>query len=291
MYTAEHQAMATRFTLQIKCDNEADSKAVFYEAFNLLDQLELTLSRFVADSDISRINALREGQDTYIEDDTWNILKKAIGLSNLTDGAFDIGVGEYMNIFRGGKEGILNEKEVDEALKVAHKTKANASLYVDPDQPRVYCLKEGMKLDLGAIGKGHALEKLKDFLDELKINVFTIDAGDSTVLVGDSASEDKTWPYQLTSANNTKNIKLCNASISASGTYWQGAHIFDPRTGTNRLATYCDRVWVCAGDAAVADALSTAFFILSKEDIVKCIGQIPELQWVAYSKNGVIKMI
>ncbi|NER19015.1 FAD:protein FMN transferase [Spongiivirga citrea] len=291
MYTEEHQAMATQFRFQIQTEHEETSKAIMQEAFAIVDDLELTLSRFIPDSDISRINRLKKNEHLPIELETWEIIKNAIAISKKTYGAFNINVGEYMNIFKGAKEGILNANEVNDALKKAYKISTEASIYVDPDQPKVYCINEGIKIDLGAIGKGYALDSVKDFLEENGINIYTLEAGDSTILSGNNASPNTSWSYQLTSPTDCKNVQLKNTSISASGTYWQGAHIFNPKTGRNELKDQFDRVWVCTDNAALSDALSTAFFVMPEEELKEVVNQIDSLNWVAYIKNGKIETL
>lgn len=291
MYTNEHQAMATRFRFQIQTESEETSQAILQEAFTIVDDLELMLSRFIPDSDISRINRLRKNEQLHMEYETWDIIKNAININKNTLGAFNINVGEYMNIFKGAKEGILNAKEVTTALEKAHKIANEGSMYIDPEQPVVYCIKEGIKLDLGAIGKGYALDKVKNFLEELGVTIYTLEAGDSTILSGENASHNSSWSYQLTSPSDVKNIELKNASISASGTYWQGAHIFNPRTGKNELKGQFDRVWVCSNNAALSDALSTAFYVMSEEELKKTVNQINDLNWIAYVKDGKIEVL
>lgn len=288
MYIAEHEAMATRFVLEVECADETVANAFFSEAFRLVDELELILSRFIPDSDISRINALAEGKHVMIEHESWELLKKAIEVMAWTAGAFDIGVGKYMDVFRAGKQGLLNEKEVLQAQQKLYHEKQKAAIYIDPDEPRAYKVKEGMHLDLGGIGKGFVLEKISNHLSECGAKAFKLNAGDSTLLMKSDTGQQ--WPFSLVAAQSEQQVELSNTSISASGTYWQGQHIFDPRTGTNTFQALYDRVWVCADDASYSDALSTAFFMMPEPEICEVLQNIPGLRWVACSKKGKIEM-
>ncbi|TRX61414.1 hypothetical protein FNH22_04990 [Fulvivirga sp. M361] len=289
MDAIEHEAMATRFVLEVADSDSAAIHSVLGQACQLMDELELTLSRFVPDSDISRINDLKEGNSVLIENESWEVLKKSIRVMLWTSGAFDVGVGKYMDIFRAGKQGLLNDKEVIHALQKVREEKENASIYVDPDEPRVYKIKQGMYLDLGGIGKGFALNEMSEYLVRQEVKAFKLNAGDSTVLV--RSTEDQSWPFSLAATNDEVQVEIMNTSVSASGTYWQGQHIFDPRTGTNSFQPLYDRLWVCADDPAYSDALSTAFFLMTEPEILDVWQEIDGLRWVAYAKEGKIKML
>ena len=144
--------MATRFALEIDCPDSSYADSLFREVFQLIDELELTLSRFVPDSDVSRINNLKEGENVMIENESWEVLKRSIQVMAWTGGAFDVGIGKHMDIFRAAKQGLRNDREVINAQKMVHEEKQKASIYVDPDEPRVYTVKEGMHVDLGTPG-------------------------------------------------------------------------------------------------------------------------------------------
>ncbi|MBV6646161.1 MAG: FAD:protein FMN transferase [Cyclobacteriaceae bacterium] len=282
--------MATNFKLSLDHESIAECQSIAHEIFQRVDDLELRLSRFVADSDISRISRMKAGQEMHLDYETWTILKRAMEFNKLTFGVLDVGVGEHMNIFRGLKQGVLNESEVKEALAIAQQQKSQALLLIDPDSPKVYCEHEGIKLDLGAIGKGFALDSVQEILQDWRVRHYSLKASDSTILVG-SENTDYEWTYNLTSELDEFRISLNNCSVSASGTYWQGAHIFDPRTGSNSYKSEYDRVWVCCDDATTSDAMSTAFFMLSKLEIISCIEQLPAVRWVAVSTDGKIEML
>jgi len=284
MQTFEHQAMATRFTLQISGEEEDYARTAAKKCFEKIDELEQKLSRFLPDSDISRINRMKEEDELIVDLETWAILKEAIRIGGLSRNTFDIGVAEMMDIFRAGKEGILTPREIQPALEQAFREKQQGSLFIDPDDPRVYCIREGIKLDLGGIGKGFALDRLHDIMDEYEIGAYALNAGDSTIAVRTENERSQPWTYTLSSAEENRKISLRNDSVSASGTHWQGNHIFDPRTGKNTLRFY-DRVWVCCELAIHSDAFSTAFFLLSEKEIEDVISASDEIKWTAVVKD------
>lgn len=286
MHSFEHQAMATQFLIRIENETDDYAENAAIQCFQLLDALEAKLSRFVADSDISRINKMTNEDQLPLDTETWQVIQKAIQVQQWTSGTFDIGVAEHMDIFRAAKQGILNEFEMNQALTQAQEAKLGASIYLSPDGPIIYCIQPGMRFDLGGIGKGFALDQLAVLLDDLEVTTYSISAGDSTVMVKNQPSVKTHWEYDITSATERKKLSLSNVVVSASGTFHQGNHIFDPRTGSNTAISEFERIWVASENAAYSDAFSTGLFLLSVEEIEILVDGIPEITWVAYSKGG-----
>ncbi|WP_268124908.1 FAD:protein FMN transferase [Roseivirga pacifica] len=287
----EHQAMATYFKLTIYNEAAEYAENAAQQAFNLIDELEDKLSRFRPDSDISRINKLKKDEHLPIDFETWEALKMAIACHTESHGTFDVGVAEHMKIFRAGKEGILNEYETHKALEKAQAMKTQASIYVDPEQPRVYCVNPGMYFDLGGIGKGYALDKVDELMQELEIKTFTFSAGDSTLMIKNDVSVKPYFTYQITAKLDKHRLDLGNISVSASGTFHQGSHIFDPRTGQNDFKPNFERVWVAAKNATYSDAFSTACFILSLPEIEEIVQTNEQIEWVAYAIDGKLTIL
>ena len=287
----EHQAMATYFKLNIFNESPEYAKNAAQQVFNLIDDLEEKLSRFRPDSDIARINKLKKDEQLPIDFETWEVLKLAINCYADSLGTFDIGVAEHMKIFRAAKQGILNEYETHKALEKAQKEKNQASLYVDPEQPRVYCVEPGMYFDLGGIGKGYALDKVDELMQELEIKTYTLSAGDSTLLIKNDPSIKPYFTYPIASRFNREILELSNVSVSASGTFHQGSHIFDPRTGKNDFQPSFERVWVAATSAGYSDAFSTAFFILTLPEIEEILKTNDQISWIAYSIDGKLTIL
>lgn len=290
-YEFEHQAMATQFHIEIVGETREDAEHAAMLCFRRIDELELILSRFVPDSDISRINRMESGDELMLDHETWQVLKQSIEIQLQTQGAFNIGIAEYINIFRATKEGILSHFEMTNALKTAFGETQKASVYVDPEIPKIYCLHQGMKFDLGAIGKGFALDQLNLLLEELEIDNYAINIGNSTVLVKGRSKEEVYWGFTLSSTKEEIPLELNDVAISASGTFYQGDHIFDPRTGLNSFEKLYDRVWVASKSAASSDAYATACFLLEKPILEEIVLNNSEVAWIALSEQGKIEFI
>ena len=282
--------MATEFHIQFMEEDDINHQ-VAIACFELIDELESKLSRFIPDSDISRINRLKLNEELLLDVETYDCLKMAIEVNQWTNGAFDIGVGEFMNIFRGYKEGVLNYSEHRNALSQALEEKQAGSIYLDPDEHKIYCVQPGIQLDLGAIGKGFALDYIAEMIQREGIKNFTLSASDSTILVFQDGKHQQESTYKLAANEEEIEVELQNESVSASGTYWQGNHIFDPRIADNTSDIRYDRMWVCCKKASLSDAFSTGMFLLNEDEVENIVYQSDAINWAAYSQNGKIVQI
>lgn len=287
----EHQAMATYFKLVICFEEEAYAISAADQVFELIDQTEQRLSRFIPDSEISRINRMKSGDQLALDFETWEVMKQAFHAQQLSQGAFDIGVARHMDIFRATKQGILTDFEMHKALEKVQYEKSSCAFYLDPDQPLIICGEPGMQFDLGGIGKGYALDLVKRKLAELEITTFSLSAGDSTLLLGNDTERKAHWSYPVAAKYEQRVLPLANCSVSASGTYYQGKHIFDPRTGDNDFEAAYQMVWVCAKTAMLSDAFSTAAFMLAPDQMEACINSSEDILWMAYSSDGKLHFV
>ncbi|NER14421.1 hypothetical protein GWK08_13285 [Leptobacterium flavescens] len=287
----EHQAMATQFSIQLIHEDKEYAQSVAQSCFMRIDELELKLSRFIPDSDISRINKMQDGTELLLDYETYDCLKKSIEVMQLTNGIFDIGMAKLTDVFRGFKKGILNMAEYKNAIKEVFEEKQQGSIYLDPDEKKIYCIKEGIKIDLGGIGKGYALDQIALILNEHRIDSYALNAGESTVLVKNHPDRKPFWEYGIASMKSEKELKLKDTAVSASGFYWNDRHIFNPRTGNNDQTPEFERVWLSCDEAAYSDAYSTAFFLMNEAEIREVIKSTDTINWGAYSKDGEIHFI
>jgi len=250
-----HNAMNTVFQIFISGENEQYAEQVALEAFNEIDLLEDLLSRFRPNSDVSKINSLNEGKYAVVGEDTFKCLAKAVELFDLTDGSFDISLGDEIQSWKDNKTSMNQPTQ----SKMHY-------LFLDPQNFTVLVNKK-INLDLGGIGKGYAAEKIADIFTEWEITNYLINCGNSTVKVK-STDTKLSWPISLTNPITNKVFKeytLENNSISSSGIK-KGNHIIDPATiapiDNGRISC-----WVCSNDTIKTDVLSTAFMILDQENI------------------------
>ena len=139
-----------------------------------------------------------------------------------------------------------------------------------PQQFSLRCGAGKLEFDLGAIGKGFALDRMAEVLREWSCPAFLLVAGGSSVLAGDAPAGTPGWSCGLGDDHSPRRYWLKNASLSGSGLAVKGKHILDPRTG--QPARRRDRVWALTDTAAESDALSTACMVLDETEIAAVLG-------------------
>jgi thiamine biosynthesis lipoprotein len=237
-------------------------------AFSLVDRLEDELSRFRPNSDITRINHLRRGERTRVGVAAFECLLIAQHLFVLTGGAFDVTIGTGL-----------------------------ASLVLDADDSTVTADADGVRVDLGGIGKGYAVDLMADVLEEWGLQRAMVHGGFSSVLAIEPPEGQDGWPLTLSDPGDASHVlvrrSMRQMALSASGVR-KGDHIVDPRTGAaarERKAAWAAlaRPATAAGPhegpriapAAVADALTTAAMLLDVEKLEQLCAASPGLElWV-----------
>jgi len=126
-----------------------------------------------------------------------------------------------------------------------------------------------LEFDLGAIGKGFALDRLAEVLREWICPAFLLIAGGSSILAGDAPPGSAGWSCGLGDDHSPQRYLLQQGSLSGSGLAVKGPHILDPRTGLP--GTLRHRAWALANTAAESDALSTACMILTEPEIAEIL--------------------
>jgi len=121
---------------------------------------------------------------------------------------------------------------------------------------RVVSSAKTLRLDLGGIGKGFALEHGREILLRYGYSQALLSAGDSTVLALEPPHGTKGWPVQLELDGHTETLELANEALSCSGKTVRGEHIFDTRL--RKYATIRNRIYVRMSSPALSDAFSTA---------------------------------
>ena len=266
-----HEAMATVFEVHGVHPDERYAAQAAQAAFDLTDRLERELSRFLANSDITRINHLAAGESTRVSPSTLECLVIARHMFDLTGGAFDVSIGTGL-----------------------------PSLDLDADDFLVRATEGGVRVDLGGIGKGYAVDRMAELLEEWGLGMSLVHGGFSSVLALQPPSGCEGWPLTLSDPSAPSRVlarlSVRQTALGASGLR-KGDHIVDPRTGEpvrGRLAAWvavprppAARAEAVEEDeprlaaAAVTDALTTAFMLLSPEEIKGLCERSPGLEaWI-----------
>jgi thiamine biosynthesis lipoprotein len=257
-----HDAMATFNHIDISHDHEHYARQAAQAAFQEMDQLIGSLSRFEEGSDIWQLNCAGAGVPVLLARETYECLKLAKQMSHLTRHAFDITIGPVFACWADG----------DDDLESARKRSGIDLLNLCDDELSAQLSVDGMKIDLGGIGKGYIVDKMAEVLEEWEVPRSLINSGGSSILALDPPLGAEGWSVTC----GDRSFRVTQTAVSSSGMAVKGNHIMDPRTG---LPVADDgRYWCMAPTAAIADALSTAAIVMNSEEIGALCEQCPEIK-------------
>ncbi|MCK4628833.1 MAG: FAD:protein FMN transferase [Sedimentisphaerales bacterium] len=226
-----HEAMATTFEIFIVHNDPVYAEQAAWAAFDELDRLEKELSRFVENSDISRLNALPPNQPLLLGPEAFNCLRLAQQIYHETDGAFDVTIGSLMACLLNKDKSLRSPTQ--EELKLAREMTGLHLVLLDESEFTVQLAREGVQVDLGGIGKGYAVDRMAALLREWGIDTALIHGGSSSILAMDGPPGTKGWPLTISNPDNCQDIlmriDLKNQALSGSGLR-KGRHIIDPRS-------------------------------------------------------------
>lgn len=264
-------AMDTVITLKI--EKRDDSEAIFAECEEIITDTEILLSKHFEKSEVSAFNDSEEGISLSAE--TLELIKLSLDVSENTGGAFDITCEPLTALWDITSEEpvIPAQSEIDNALSMIGYSK------LLPEENSVTKLEPSVRIDLGGVGKGYALGLVVEYLEEKGVKYGTVSFGGNIGIVGTKPDETE-WKIGIKNPRNTDNIigtlALPGGYTAVSGDYERyfisdGVryhHIIDPATG-HPVNNGVQCVAIICDDAALADALSTACFVLGYDKTIE----------------------
>ncbi len=244
------------------------------EALNEIERLDRQLSHYKPDSDISLMNAHAREQWVRLEPKLYHLLKQCATIWEQTAGAFDITMQPLVQAW-GFHDGNYRVPPDDEIASILTQTGMQRVLW-DDEEFLIYFTSPGIEIALSAVGKGFALDEAAAVLKCYDVERAVLHGGQSSILAIGAPPDAAGWEFAIRNPMNKdevlETVYLCDESISTSGDYEQFfevdgkrfTHILDPMTG--KPVEGMAAVTVIAPTAAEADALSTAFFVLGRED-------------------------
>lgn len=265
-------AMGCLFEAIVWGDDADWCAGVAREALGVVEDLDQQLSHYKSTSDITRLNAWASHSPVRVEPGLFGLLSQCAEWTRITGGAFDVAVGALLDCwgFHTGAGRVAGAEEISEAMSRS----GMAHVALEPETDLVHFLRPGIRLNLGAVGKGYALDCAAELLRRYGVTRALLHGGLSTILAVGTAPDPDV--RRLTVRNPVggqflATVEIADNALATSGAYHQFVeaegvrygHIIDPRTGwpSDTVIT----VSVVARSAAAADALSTALFILGPE--------------------------
>jgi FAD:protein FMN transferase len=263
--------MGVPFRIVLYAADKPQADAAAAAAFARVSELNSILSDYDTDSELSRLSQTAgSGRAVKVGDDLWTMLRRSQQLARKTEGAFDITCGPVVSLWRKARRA----KELPGADKLAEARAAvgHEKLVLDLRARTARLTAPYMRLDLGAIAKGYAVDEAMQVLRRSGIRSALV-AGSGDMAVSAPPPGGNGWrialsPVDAADATPTEFVLLREAALATSGDLFQFveidgvrySHIVDPRTGLG--LTDRSLVVVIAKDCTTADALSTAVSVL-----------------------------
>ena len=271
-------ALGTTFRVLLVAPGERFSRDELQtRILETMDEIDRLASTWREDSELSRFNANRSEAWIETSAEFCDAVDRALEISRLTDGAFDITVGPLVNLWGFGPDGSVTMPPADERLRAVLVDVGYEQLQTRCDIPAVRKQSGSIYIDLSGWAKGHAVDRLGELLDQSGFKDYLVEIGGELKLRGKNAQGLK-WAVAVEAPSTTKRVphsvlRLTNTGVATSGDYRnffdhdgkQYSHTIDARTGypvSHALAA----VTVVNESTAYADAMATALLVLGPKD-------------------------
>ena len=257
-----------------------------------IHKVDELMSDYKSDSEISEVNRDGFRRAVKVSESTYQVLKKSVEISKLTDGAFDITVGPLVDLLRWAEKKDVTPGE-DEIAQAKAKVGFEKLILDEKNRTARFAI-DGMRLDLGGIAKGYAVDKAIEAMQKAGAIGGMVDIGGDIRCFGKPAGGKKRWLIGLQDPNEPEELiattrpllvlKLADAAVATSGGYRRFvlingkkySHIIDRKTGTS--TEDLSSVTIIANNATNADALATAVSVMGAEKGLALIEKLPETE-------------
>jgi len=263
-----------------------------------LKEINQSMSVYIKDSEISRLNAGPAGRKMPVSDDFIEVLQTAKQLYAETGGAWDGTVGSLVNLWGFGNRGMTDrvppKDEIDrQRLRVGfHLIDIKAEQHLTKKRSDVF-------LDLGSIAKGYGVDQIAALIQGRGINDFLVEIG-GEVFASGKRKDGGNWRIGINTPSNTasyaevyKVVPLHNKAMATSGDYRNFfekdgrvySHVIDPRSGypvVNGVVS----VSIIADTCTLADGLATAVMVMGTEKGLSLVNRLSHMECLIIVKNS-----
>lgn len=287
--------MGSRFDIMVVASDSVEANSYIDIAVEEISRIEKLISSWDKNSQTSQININAGIKPVKVDLELLELIERAIGISKLTDGAFDISYASMDQLwkFDGSMVGMPSEAEIKSSVdKVGYQ-----NIIIDKVSQTVFLKLPGMKIGFGGIGKGYAADKAKSLLRKKGVIAGIINASGDMNTWGRQPN-GKYWNVAITNPLDKKKsfalLPIKQGAVVTSGNYEKYvnlggkrySHIIDPRTGYPSSGILS--VTVFAPKAELADALATSVFVMGKDVGLNRINQIPGVECVVVDDAGTL---
>ncbi|MFC1938741.1 FAD:protein FMN transferase [Chloroflexota bacterium] len=280
--------MDTFVTITVYATDEEKAEAAINSAFVRMEEIEGVASIFDEQAQASQLN-----RDGYLEapsEDLRQLITKSLEYSELTGGAFDITVQPLLELWETGlwqEPEAVQQQRINETLALVGWDK------ISTQDDKIFFTKAGMKITLGGIAKGYAIDEALKVIKKMGINHALVNAGGDMATLG-SKLEGEPWLIALVNPDDQTqslvNFNIAGEAVATSGNYARyfdpekkAHHIINPKTGYS--AQECISATVIAKNATQADTLATSIFVIGPEEGVALIESLSNVECLIVSAD------
>jgi len=287
--------MGSRFDITVVAKDSLEGNRFIDLAVNEITRIEKLISSWDPNSQTSKINHNAGKNPVNVDPELYQLIERALKISNLTQGAFDISFASMDKVWKF--DGSMTSKPSEEAIKASVAKVGYQNIIMDPLNQTVFLKLEGMKIGFGAIGKGYAADKAKALLIENGVIGGIINASGDLTTWG-TQYDGSDWMVAITNPLNKQQVfswmPIIDSAVVTSGNYekyveFDGVrytHIIDPRTGYP--STGLISVTIFTKNAELADALSTSVFVMGLETGMDFINQLNGVECIIVDNDNSI---
>ena len=259
----------TIVSITVVSDSKDQAKKAIDASFDQLDRLATILNFYSSTSEISMINRMAGEKPIKVSSDTINILKKAVRISEITDGAFDVTVGPLVKLWDIQHRVIPSKEQIEEKQRLV----GYKNIIIDKNNSTVFIKLKGAQIDLGGIIKGYAVDKIVQVFHRNGIKSGVISVGGEIRALG-KKPDGTLWTIGIqnprqkgTDDKVIATVELSDKAFSTSGDYMKyfvkdGVryhHLLDPKTGYP--SKQCGSTTIIANDNTTTDGFSKLFIL------------------------------
>ncbi|WP_276975737.1 FAD:protein FMN transferase [Flavobacterium filum] len=295
VYTQKTNMLGSPFEMTVVAKDSVEGNYFIQKALEEVKRIEHLISDWIPNTQISKVNQSAGITPVKVDQEVFQLIDRAIKISKLTNGAFDISYASMDKIWKF--DGSMKEMPTEEAIKNSVAKVGYQNIILNEKESTIFLKNKGMKLGLGGIGQGYIADKIKVLLIEsgCKSGIVNV-SGD--IFAWGKQPDGKPWTVAIVNPINKNKVfatfPLEDSAVETSGSYekyvtFNGkrySHIIDPRTGYP--ATGIVSVSVFAKTTEVADALATGVFVLGVDVGLDLINQLKGIECIIVDDKGVV---
>jgi thiamine biosynthesis lipoprotein len=288
--------MGNQFEISVVADNEAWAYERIDAGVQEIQRIEKLLTTFSDTSETSYINQHAGIAPVPVSSETFQLIARAIRLSELTQGAFDITYGSVDKRLWNFDTSMQSLPSRETAKKMVRLINYR-NIILDKEKGTVFLKEKGMRIGFGGIGKGYAAERARQVMKDMGAESGIVNASGDLTCWG-YQPDGTPWTIGIVNPNAAHQVfsylAVTNMAIATSGNYEKYilingrkySHTIDPRTGLP--VTGIKSVTIIAPNAELADAMATPVMIMGIEAGLHMINQIRNMEAILIDDNGTI---